>query len=1198
MSGPYTSSCSSINVDYAKGIVYSALCRNNQRGTTDTRYYPPPGQTCNEISNKNGYLYCSGDLVDIPCPAATIPNPSAVVSKNSVTITENNAPGSPFLFDYKIDNAKGGTFTLTNGNSSKTLDNLDPGTYKINATSKYAATPSECKGTPQQSKNDVEFIIEKQPCPVAPMPNPSVTINGTSVTITENNANAQNSLFSFDYSIPGLDGGTFTLTNGNASKSLTGLAPLKTYIVNISSKYTTQPTNCIGNPGQTTSINFTTEYLKIPTPTQTRTNTPTITNTISPTPSVSPFCVEATNNVKSFNESTGEMNFINNYYPTGQCISYKGKQYKINNTVPFTLLQDSDKEGFVEGAFVVPFQPTMTPTPSGTYTNTPTRTMTNTPTGTYTNTPTMTNTPSGTYTNTPTRTMTNTPTGTYTNTPTRTMTNTPTGTYTNTPTGTYTNTPTRTMTNTPSGTYTNTPTRTMTNTPTGTYTNTPTGTYTMTPTMTQTPTPTMTQTHTPTRIITGTPTMTQTQTPTRTMTGTPTMTQTQTPTRTMTGTPTMTQTPTSTMTQTQTPTRTMTGTPTVTNTMTPTMTQTPTPTRTMTGTPTMTQTQTPTRTMTATPTMTQTQTPTMTQTQTPTRTLTGTPTMTQTQTPTMTQTPTPTRTMTGTPTMTQTPTPTRTMTQTPTMTATPTMTQTQTPTMTQTLTPTRTMTATPTMTQTQTPTMTQTPTPTMTQTPTPTRTMTGTPTMTQTPTPTMTQTQTPTMTQTPTPTMTQTQTPTMTQTQTQTPTPTRTMTPTQTPTPTQTMTPTPTITPTPTPTITPTPTPTITPTRTPTPTPTPTYSYKKVTPGNELHSWELIPSITFPSQQIPTLAPNNLSDILNNINNVPSDVNMALTSPNVNDVLSTDNSNFQYTPSNFSITDGNYSTDLQNCKALISSMLADPTVSSLQLNTNPKILQCFDGPGQSLTLDDGRVVYAEINNKNITPTLTMESFKEGVDSEEKVPLILSIKKGEKITTPVNTSIGIRIFTDKQQDNTDVDGQLFKSDTVFPNMHVPEQQTFPIQQSISSNNVNNTILHNNNNNGGLSVNAYQTNNYNSPDGGLASISGNKADVSFPSDPSPPDFYSYFGLLGTKGSDYVPTNTISETNKMLGRLQYVPPPLPPAFDFSYFGSLKSHGIDNVMPVNALQGSFTFNEKIVRDDIVDEVKLTNREDYSMIR
>jgi len=138
----------------------------------------------------------------------------------------------------------------------------------------------------------------------------------------------------------------------------------------------------------------------------------------------------------------------------------------------------------------------------------------------------------------------------------------------------------------------------------------------------------------------------------------------------------------------------------------------------------------------------------------------------------------------------------------------------------------------------------------------------------------------------------------------------------------------------------------------------------------------------------------------------------------------------------------------------------------------------------------------------------------------------------------------------------------------------------------------------NQNGGLSVNADQANVYPNRDGGLPSMSGTKAEVSFPNDPNPPDFYSYYGLLGSKGADYVPTNTISETNKMLGRLEYAPPPLPPAFDFSNFGSLKSKGIDNVKPVNALHAYHDYNEKIVRDEIVDEVKLTNREDYSMIR
>ena len=90
-------------------------------------------------------------------------------------------------------------------------------------------------------------------------------------------------------------------------------------------------------------------------------------------------------------------------------------------------------------------------------------------------------------------------------TPTPTATSTP----TNTPTRTPTSTPTQTPTSTPTLAATNTPTQTPT--PTSTATSTPTRTPTLTPT--HTPTPTQTPTHTPTLTPTNTPTPTPTPTP-------------------------------------------------------------------------------------------------------------------------------------------------------------------------------------------------------------------------------------------------------------------------------------------------------------------------------------------------------------------------------------------------------------------------------------------------------------------------------------------------------------------------------------------------------------------------------------------------------------------------------------------------------------------------------------------------------------
>ncbi|HVZ81241.1 MAG TPA: glycoside hydrolase family 18 protein, partial [bacterium] len=107
-----------------------------------------------------------------------------------------------------------------------------------------------------------------------------------------------------------------------------------------------------------------------------------------------------------------------------------------------------------------------TPTPTRTFTNTPT----DTPTVTPTRTNTFTSTPSSTPTPSPTNTVANTPTATASSTPTRTATFTPTATATrtNTPTLTATPTPSSTPTNSPTGT----PTATLANTATHTATRT------------------------------------------------------------------------------------------------------------------------------------------------------------------------------------------------------------------------------------------------------------------------------------------------------------------------------------------------------------------------------------------------------------------------------------------------------------------------------------------------------------------------------------------------------------------------------------------------------------------------------------------------------------------------------------------------------------------------------------------------------
>jgi hypothetical protein len=154
-----------------------------------------------------------------------------------------------------------------------------------------------------------------------------------------------------------------------------------------------------------------------------------------------------------------------------------------------------------------------------------------------------------------------------------------------------------------------------------------------------------------------------------------------------------------------------------------------------------------------------------------------------------------------------------------------------------------------------------------------------------------------------------------------------------------------------------------------------------------------------------------------------------------------------------------------------------------------------------------------------------------------------------------------------------------------------------------------ILRNNNNNifqsGGMSVQP-ETRDNGKTNGQLPSVSSNDAKIIFPDAPNAPDNYSYYGALRSKGSEYVPMNSISETNKMLGRLDYAPPPLPPNMDFSYFGALRNKGGEDVKPVNALQGPNNYSEKILDENLysisgkigMQEFPIPNRIDYTMSR
>lgn len=173
------------------------------------------------------------------------------------------------------------------------------------------------------------------------------------------------------------------------------------------------------------------------------------------------------------------------------------------------------------GAFYLGNAPT--PTPTASFTKSPTATRTSTASRTIIPTKTMTSTRSETKTETPVYSPTDSGTQTATSTISQTHTVSPTGTesYTFTQTGTITETNTQTSTMTitqtdtitPTNTETESPTQTMTYTSTYTLTTTSTSTFTGTITYTPSVTPTCSQTYTATQTCTDTPVFTPTPIP-------------------------------------------------------------------------------------------------------------------------------------------------------------------------------------------------------------------------------------------------------------------------------------------------------------------------------------------------------------------------------------------------------------------------------------------------------------------------------------------------------------------------------------------------------------------------------------------------------------------------------------------------------------------------------------------------------------
>lgn len=314
-------------------------------------------------------------------------------------------------------------------------------------------------------------------------------------------------------------------------------------------------------PSNSPTSSQTPSNTQTPTPSQTATRTPTasITASLTPTPTQTPTHSPTPTdplNGSYYYLSDNSYNICHNFpsnlvivYDQGTWLEVNDILYQTSNASDwYTMAELADFLGLssLSTAYIRPVDNTsetyrirqveanldskahvtnifqcVTPTPTVTSTQTPTRTPSQTPTTTET------------PTRTPSQTPTNTVTSSQTPTQTRTPSQTPSITPSQTPTGSQTPTPTQTSSSTPTETPTQTPTNTETPTQTPTITQTPTNTTTNTPTNTETITPTVTPTQSPTNTITPTNTVTQTPTPTETPTSTPT----NTPTKTTTPTP-------------------------------------------------------------------------------------------------------------------------------------------------------------------------------------------------------------------------------------------------------------------------------------------------------------------------------------------------------------------------------------------------------------------------------------------------------------------------------------------------------------------------------------------------------------------------------------------------------------------------------------------------------------------------------------
>jgi len=449
-----------------------------------------------------------------------------------------------------------------------------------------------------------------------------------------------------------------------------------------------------------------------------------------------------------------------------------------------------------------------------------------------------------------------------------------------------------------------------------------------------------------------------------------------------------------------------------------------------------------------------------------------------------------------------------------------------------------------------------------------------------------------------TPTNTPTNTPT--KTATQTPTPTQTATPTQTPTPTQTATPTPTQTATQTPTPTPTPTPTLTP--------------------NPLKPDEVVPNIVGASLNInTTTTSNNLNNILNSINDTTSDLNIAQTGPAVNDAVSANNDiNNEYSP-----------VSENECQTYFSGVFNSNNITEAQVQMDENYLYCFAGPDNTFTLNNGKII--KQNNNIPVPTYVPETFSQisetftvEPDEEVKVPFMVepfALKNEELFSepfvegvalsgnlVPVHLSIvGVDPNVASKVTNSPVYSSLSESDLAALSNEIEKKILGDIEArkpqiindvvagvndgsnkyySYSSNdNEDNEIPQNSLTarqiqelNNRFAPSAYQPN----PEVNESrNINFRQTQLEYGKKPGL-DVYSYNSQVLSTGSDFRPSNDLTDNSKSMGRINYTPPPVAPDFDYTYYGALRSRDNSDVKPVNALQGHSNYTGKVLDDKL----------------